>query len=130
MKKFIRFFRCFPVAGAIVTLPLTPALADVKAGVDAWSAGNYEAAVNEWKPLADAGDPDAMFNLAQAYKLGRGIPADPRKAEELYGKAAAKGHVQASDTYGLLLFQNGDHARAMPYIPASAAPVMQRPKPD
>lgn len=121
MKKFIRFFRFFPVAGAIVTLPLTPALADVKAGVDAWSAGNYEAAVNEWKPLADAGDPDAMFNLAQAYKLGRGIPADPRKAEELYGKAAAKGHVQASDTYGLLLFQHGDHARAMPYIQASAA---------
>src|SRR3546814_7495628 len=66
MKKFIRFFRFFPVAGAIVTLPLTPALADVKAGVDAWSAGNYEAAVNEWKPLAAAGDPDATFNLPQA----------------------------------------------------------------
>lgn len=121
MKKFIRFFRCFPVAGAILALPLAPAMADVKAGVDAWSAGNYEAAVKEWKPLADAGDPDALFNLAQAYKLGRGVPADPGKAEELYGKAAAKGHVQASDVYGLLLFQNGDHARAMPYIQASAA---------
>ncbi|HKT84484.1 MAG TPA: SPOR domain-containing protein [Novosphingobium sp.] len=121
MKNFMRFFRYFPVAGVIAALPVASALADVKTGVEAWSAGNYEAAVKEWKPLADAGDPDALFNLAQAYKMGRGVPADPRKAEELYGKAAAKGHVQASDVYGLLLFQNGDHAKAMPYIQASAA---------
>lgn len=121
MEKFVRFFRCFSVAGAIMALPLTPALADVKAGVEAWSAGNYDAAVKEWKPLADAGDPDALFNLAQAYKMGRGVPLDPAKAEELYGRAAAKGHVQASDIYGLLLFQNGEHAKAMPYIQASAA---------
>ncbi|WP_313958536.1 hypothetical protein [Novosphingobium sp. 9] len=84
-----------------------PALADVKAGVDAWSAGNYDAAIRDWKPLADAGDPDAEFNLAQAYKMGRGVPLDLDKAEELYGKAAAQGHVQAADTYGLLLFQRG-----------------------
>lgn len=97
------------------------ALADVKAGVEAWSAGNFEAAVKEWKPLAAAGDPDAQFNLAQAYKLGRGVPEDMRKAEELYGKAAAKGHIQASDVYGLLLFQRGEKAKAMPYLEASAA---------
>lgn len=121
MEKFIRFVRYLPVVGALAALPSTPLLADVKAGVDAWSAGDYEAAVKEWMPLAESGDPDALFNLAQAYKLGRGVPADSRKAEELYGKAAAKGHVQAADVYGLLLFQNGDHAKAMPYIQASAA---------
>lgn len=120
MTKFLRFICCSPLAG-IAVLPLTPALADVKAGVDAWSAGNYAAAVEEWKPLAVAGDPDAQFNLAQAYKLGRGVPEDLAKAEELYGKAADKGHVQAGDIYGLLLFQRGEHAKAMPYIEASAA---------
>jgi TPR repeat protein len=118
VKKFLRTFCFFSLAGAA---PLSSALADVKAGVDAWSAGNYELAVKEWKPLAAAGDPDALFNLAQAYKLGRGVPEDLRKATELYGKAAAKGHVQASDIYGLLLFQNGRRAEAMPYIEASAA---------
>jgi hypothetical protein len=96
------------------------ALADVKAGVDAWAAGNYDAAVREWQRPAAAGDPDAQFNLAQAYKLGRGVPRDLTKAEALYAAAAAKGHLQASDNYGLLLFQRGERARAMPYIRAAA----------
>jgi cell division septation protein DedD len=98
----------------------TAALADVKAGVDAWAAGNYEAAVREWQAPAAAGDPDAQFDLAQAYKLGRGVSRDLAKAEALYASAAAKGHLQASDNYGLLLFQRGERARAMPYVTAAA----------
>ncbi len=109
-----------PLAFA-VSLAAAPVLADVKAGVDAWTAGNYAAAVQQWRPLADKGDADAQFNLAQAYKLGRGVPVDLGKAEALYGKAAAQGHVQASDTYGLILFQRGERAQAMPYIRSSAA---------
>lgn len=96
------------------------ARADVKAGVDAWSRGQYEVAVREWRAAADRGDADAQFNLAQAYKLGRGVPADLAKAEELFGKAAAKGHLQAADNYGLLLFQRGERQKAMPYIEQSA----------
>lgn len=93
----------------------------VKDGVDAWSSGNYDDAVRIWQPLANQGDPDAQFNLAQAYKLGRGEPLDLTRAEDLYGKAAAKGHVQAADAYGLLLFQRGERQRALPYIQNSAA---------
>ncbi len=97
-----------------------PVLADVKAGVDAWTQGNYTQAVAEWKGLAERGDADAQFDLGQAYKLGRGVPADLAKAEELFAKAAAQGHLQAADNYGLLLFQRGERARAMPYIKAAA----------
>ena len=97
-----------------------PAWADVKAGVDAWSRGDYDTAVREWQVPAQRGDPDAQFNLAQAYKLGRGVKVDLAKAEELFGKAAAGGHMQASDNFGLLLFQRGERARAMPYISAAA----------
>lgn len=98
----------------------TPALADVKDGVDAWSRGDYDAAIRQWRGPAEKGDPDAQFNLAQAYKLGRGVDRDLAKAEDLFGKAAAKGHLQAADNYGLLLFQRGEHARAMPFITTSA----------
>ncbi|MBU2034042.1 MAG: SEL1-like repeat protein, partial [Alphaproteobacteria bacterium] len=59
----------------------TPALADVKQGVDAWAAGDYATAVREWSGPAAQGDPDAQFNMAQAYRLGRGVEADPRQAE-------------------------------------------------
>ena len=53
-----------------------------RAGVEAWQAGNYEEAVRDWRPLADRGDADAQYNLAQAYKLGRGVPLehDARRA--------------------------------------------------
>jgi len=98
-----------------------PATADVKDGVDAWQRGDYAAAIKEWRPLAIAGDADAQFNLAQAYKLGRGLPADLKQAEMWYKKAADKGHVQAADNYGLVLFQNGDRKGAVPWLEKSAA---------
>ena len=97
-----------------------PAQADVKAGVDAWTAGNFAAAVEEWKGPAAQGDPDAQFNLAQAYRLGRGVEADLGRAEALYAQAAASGHIRAADQYGLLLFQTGQREQAMPYIEAAA----------
>ncbi|MGB3379384.1 MAG: SPOR domain-containing protein [Allopontixanthobacter sediminis] len=97
-----------------------PALADVKAGVDAWTAGDYAAAVREWREPAAKGDPDAQFNLAQAYRLGRGVEADPAQAEVLYAKAAAQGHLKAADNYGLLLFQDGRREAAMPYLTAAS----------
>jgi len=106
-------------AVALVALA-APALADVKAGVDAWSHADYATAVKEWQGPADAGDADAMFNLAQAYRMGRGVAADPQRAEALYAKAAAAGHQQARDTYGLMLFQDGKRAAALPYLQDAA----------
>mgnify|MGYP001814933311 CR=1 FL=1 len=97
-----------------------PAAADVKTGVDAWSAGNYAAAVSEWQGPAQNGDADALFNLAQAYRLGRGVDADIARARELYAEAANKGHVKAADNYGLLLFQQGEQSSAMPFIQSAA----------
>lgn len=108
------------ILGAVALVTASAASADVKAGVDAWSRGDYAAAVHEWQGPATVGDADAMFNLAQAYRLGRGIPRDPTKAEALYAQAAAKGHLQAADTYGLMLFQDGRREAALPYIEDAA----------
>ena len=108
------------VAAAALALLAGPALADVKAGVDAWSAGEFDRAVVEWQGPAAAGDPDALFNLAQAYRLGRGVEIDTVRARKLYEEAARLGHVKAADNYGLMLFQEGEQARAMPMIKAAA----------
>ena len=93
-----------------------PALADVKDGVDAWTRGDFARAVKEWRGPALKGDPDAQFNLAQAYKLGRGVPADLAQAEQWYAKAAAQGHPQAVTNYGLALFQNGRRQEAVKWL--------------
>ncbi len=104
----------------IGAMAATPAFADVKAGVDAWSQGEYTAAVREWQGPAASGDADAQFNLAQAYRLGRGVDANIDRARSLYAQAAEQGHLKAADNYGLLLFQQGSRAEAMPYIKDAA----------
>ena len=111
---------------AAAALATGPALAggagaDVKAGVDAWARGDFKAAVEQWRGPAIAGDPDAQFNLGQAYKLGRGVPVDPGLAQSWFHKAALQGHEQASDNYALALFQGGRKEEALPWLQHSAA---------
>ncbi|MEP0191723.1 MAG: SPOR domain-containing protein [Erythrobacter sp.] len=121
LNRTISAARLFALAGAgSLALASAPAAADVKAGVDAWSQGNFSQAVTEWQLPAEKGDADALFNLAQAYRLGRGVPTDIGRARTLYAEAAQKGHVKAADNYGLLLFQQGEQRTAMPLIKAAA----------
>jgi TPR repeat protein len=96
------------------------ALADVKSGVDAWARGDYPSAIKEWEGPAARGDADAQFNLGQAYKWGKGVKQDLKKAELYFGKAAAQGHIEASDNYGLLMFDRGERAIALPYVRAAS----------
>lgn len=105
---------------AALALFAGPALADVKAGVDAWTAGDFTRAVAEWQGPAAAGDADALFNLAQAYRLGRGVEIDNARARQLYEEAARLGHIKAADNYGLMLFQEGEQEKAMPMIRAAS----------
>ena len=105
MRKFVK---PGTVGAAVAVLALNlagqdVAHADVRAGVEAYQRGDYAAALREWRPLADKGDPDAQFNLAQAYKLGRGVPADLDTAIGWYRKAAVQNHEEAEALLGLLL---------------------------
>ena len=104
-------------AGLLVS---PPAVADTKSGVDAWTRGDFAAAVKEWQAGAARDDSDAIFNLGQAYRLGKGVAQDLGRAEQLFGQAAAMGHLQAADNYGLLLFQRGERTKALPYLRAAA----------
>ncbi|HEX8513052.1 MAG TPA: SPOR domain-containing protein [Allosphingosinicella sp.] len=89
---------------------------DVKAGIDRWTRGDYAGAVAQWRPLAEAGNADAQFNLGQAYKLGRGVPANAATAQSWYQKAARQGHEQAQVNVGLLLYNGGRRQEALPWI--------------
>lgn len=92
----------------------------VRAGIEAWSAGRYPEAVATWRPLAAKGSADAAFNLAQAYKLGRGVPANLATAQRFYEQAARAGHLEAQTSLGLLLFQNGNRSGAMRWLKSAA----------
>ncbi|GAA4018705.1 hypothetical protein GCM10022280_17820 [Sphingomonas swuensis] len=93
---------------------------DVRTGIQAWTEGRYPQAVAIWKPLAQNGSADAAFNLGQAYKLGRGVPADLAAAQRYYEQAARGGHLEAQTSLGLLLFQNGNRAGALRWLGQAA----------
>lgn len=100
-----------------VVAPVPPT---IKTGVEKWRAGDYAAAVAIWTPFATAGDADALFNLGQAYKLGRGVAIDPVAARDYYRKAANKGHLPAQANFGIALFQAGEKAEAIKWLKTAA----------
>ena len=81
---------------ASLLLFAAPGHATVKAGIAAWQKGDYDRAVSIWRNLATKADPDAAFNLGQAYRLGRGVPADSRLARFWFERAARRNHLEAT----------------------------------
>jgi len=96
------------------------ASASVRAGIEAWQQGDPAKAVAIWRALADKGDQDAAFNLGQAYRLGRGVPADSGEAKKWFERAARAGHLDAQVSLGLLLFDIGDRATALMWLKRAA----------
>lgn len=62
-------------------------------------------------PLAEKGDLAAMVALADSYRRGRGIKADPVKAFQLYQRAEQQGHNGARLVLGQM-FEAGEGVRA------------------
>jgi TPR repeat protein len=109
------------VAAALLAVIGQPISAQsVKAGIEAWQRADYSAAIAIWRPLAEAGDADAQFNLGQAYRLGRGVPINLSAAKTWFERAAKTGHLDAQTTLGLLLFQNGDQAQGLNWLKQAA----------
>ncbi|MEO8455973.1 MAG: SPOR domain-containing protein [Sphingomicrobium sp.] len=109
------------VALALFGVTASPLSAqNVRAGIEAWQRADYSKAVAIWRPLAEKGDADAAFNLGQAYRLGRGVPTNIAAATTWFQRSAAKGHIDAQTTLGLLLFENGDVAAGLKWLKAAA----------
>ena len=104
------------VIGASLVWAAPLSAQSVRAGINAWQKGDYVSAVAIWRPLAEAGDPDAAFNMGQAYRLGRGVLVDLGTAQTWLERAAQKDHVDAQTTLGLLLFQNGNQAEGLKWL--------------
>ncbi len=74
----------------------------LQAALTASAKGDWPDAWFGFWTLARQGDPIAEFDLAQLYRLGRGIPQDLQQAFYWYGKAAAQGHAYAEFNLGVM----------------------------
>ena len=86
-------------------------------GLTAHDAGNYAAALEIWRPLADQGDARAQYNLGVMYNTGRGVPRDVAEAAKWYRLAADQGYAVAQNNLGFM-YDTGqgvpqDYAEAM-----------------
>jgi len=111
------FFLGCGALGLVLSMPVK---AGVNEGFEAWNSGQYEKAVAEWRGPAEAGDARAQFNMGQAYKLGRGVPADKAAAMDWYRRSAEGGYGLAQAVLGLNLFQQGQHQDAMVWLKKAA----------
>ncbi len=65
--------------------------ADIRKGFIAAQNGDYETALNEWRPLAEQGNAKAQFNLGVMYENGKGVLQDHKAAVKWYRLAAEQG---------------------------------------
>jgi TPR repeat protein len=76
MRRFSRHHSKL-ILSIILFLFAGPVLAqDLKKGLTAYKKGDYEAAIREWRPLAEKGNAGAQYNLGFNYVQGKGVPKD------------------------------------------------------
>jgi len=96
----------------------------IEAAKQAFQSGNEQRAFALFKNLADQNKPDAIYWVAHMTELGLGTDRDPKKAIELYKKAAGQDVVPAELRLGQI-YLNGDlvppdYAQAKTYLEKAA----------
>ena len=81
---------------------VSPVYADFKAGGDAYQAGDYEKAAEEFSKVAEKGDHRAMYALGSLYAGGLGVTQDYKQAYIWFRKAAKYGRPDAMYKIGLM----------------------------
>lgn len=90
------------VLALALLLPGLAVAVDVQKGIDAYNIGDYETALAECQPAAEAGDALAQFCVARMYANGFGVAMDDTLALKWYGLAAEQGHAEAQFNLGVM----------------------------
>jgi len=94
--------KLLPPALATLLLLTPPAAAqDFAKGWQAYRSGDFAAAQQEWRPLAEQGNAAAQFNLGLMYYKGEGVAQDFAEAVKWFRLAAAQGQANAQHNLGV-----------------------------
>lgn len=78
----------------------------VEQGLALYKEGEFEKALELWRPLADQGYARAQSDLGMAYVFGKGVGQDYAQAVTWYRKAADQGNAEAQYNLGVM-YANG-----------------------
>ena len=91
------------VLATVLSLAFTPLAAQYyQKGWDAYNAGDYATALQEWAPLAEAGGARAQYDLGVMYSNGQGVLQDYAEAARWYRLAADQGYADAQSNLGYI----------------------------
>lgn len=96
--------RALALVGALLIGSTAAYAQDLSLGLEFANEGNYEAALLEWRPLAEQGDPAAQYGLGVFYANGHGVAQNDAEAIRWYRLAAANGHAEAQNHLGGMYF--------------------------
>lgn len=95
----------FPIFAlwTLLSVVVVPAAAQqIDTANEVTGRGNNAPVLAELRPLAERGDADAQYGLANLYRDGHGVPRDDEKAAAWYQRAAAGGAWSAAFDLGML----------------------------
>ena len=93
----------YRIIGIALLLAVRSASAmDFWAGSAYYLRGDFAAALQEWRPLAEEGDARAQYYLGLMYNNGEGVPEDNRQAAHWFRKSAEQGNPQSQFHLGML----------------------------
>ena len=108
----------------IMTSSLPVFAQDFQKGLEAAQAGDYATAIEEWKPLAEAGDAESQNILGTMNLEGLGVIQDHEEAIKWFKLAAAQGIVEAQIQLGNMYYSGSgvlqDYAEAIKWYRQSA----------
>ena len=105
MKPIHCIFSALLLGISLTLIPVPSFSADLQKGLDAYNRGDYQAALREWRPLAEQGDADAQVNLSHMYHEGRGVAQSDAEAVKCYTLAAQQGNAMAQFNLGVMHYQ-------------------------
>ena len=90
------------LVAAAFALGIGPAAADWNSGQTAFERGDFAAALEAWRPLAEAGDARAQAALGSLYINGQGVAVDHAEALRWTRLAAEQGDVTGQFNMGTI----------------------------
>lgn len=86
--------------GLMFSIPMTALAQDFEAGLEAYTAGDYATANENWRPLAEQGDVLSQSYIGQAYLWGFGVEIDEDEGLKWLFLAAESGDANAQQAIG------------------------------
>src|SRR5258705_13692572 len=104
--RFALALLCAFVAASVLSGNATAGTDDdeFRRGLTAFNTGEYAAAFETWRPLAERGEPRSEAGIGFMYYRGMGVVADDHEAAIWLSRAAEQGQAEGQLMLGILFY--------------------------